>query len=317
MNRKLLIIFLLIACSLSLLAMQQRPASQQVEWLYQGGDPAGTRYSQLTDINPSNISQLKVAWQWKHWETPLPEYGTTPGFFEATPLMIDGVLYVTTPYNSIAALDAETGKELWRFDGEAYQLGQVLSGSGWKLRGTAFWRDGDNLRIFLNSRHRLFSLDAKTGKPVPSFGNNGVVSLTDGLKRVSDLTDVPQSSPPSIYQELVIRGSQGPDRVKEAHPVGQVQAINARTGKREWVFSVIPQSERDAGAKTWEDESWKTNGHGNVWAPMALDEPRGLLYLPTTTPSSDYYGGDRKGANLFAESVVCLDVTTGKMKWYF
>ena len=113
-------------------------------------------------------------------------------------------------------------------------------------------------------------------------------------------------------------GSQIPDRVQTADPVGQVQAINARTGKREWVFSVIPQSASATPApKTWDDESWKRNGHGNVWAPMALDEARGLLYLPTTTPSSDYYGGDRPGANLFAESLVCLDATTGKMKWYF
>lgn len=290
---------------------------KQVEWPYYGGDQGGMKYSALTDINKDNLSQLHVAWQWKHWETPMPDYGTVPGFFESTPLMIDGVLYVTTPYNSIAALDAETGKELWRFDGEAYKLGQVLSGSGWKLRGTAFWRDGDKLRIFLNSRHRLFSLDAKTGRPVASFGNNGAVSLTDGLQRVSDFTHVTQSSPPIIYKDLVIMGSQVPDRVQSADPVGQVQAINARTGKREWVFAVIPMSERDAGAKSWDDESWKKNGHGNVWAPMALDEARGLLYLPTTTPSSDYYGGDRKGANLFAESVVCLDVATGRMKWYF
>ena len=138
----------------------------QVEWLYYGGDPGGTKYSALTDINAGNVQRLQVAWQWKHWETPLEEYKTAPGFFESTPLMIDGVLYVTTPYNSIAALDAETGKELWRFDGEAYKLGQLLSASGWKLRGTAFWRDGGKLRIFLNSRHRLFSLDAQTGKPV-------------------------------------------------------------------------------------------------------------------------------------------------------
>jgi quinoprotein glucose dehydrogenase len=291
--------------------------TRQVEWLYYGGDQGGMKYSPLADITAENVSRLQIAWQWKHWETPLPEYGTIPGFFENTPLMIDGVLYVTTPYNSIAALDAETGKELWRFDGEAYQLGQVLSASGWKLRGTAFWRDGDKLRIFLNSRHRLFALDAKTGKPVSSFGDNGVVSLTDGLQRVSDFTHVTQSSPPVIYKDLVIMGSQVPDRVQLPDPVGQVQAFNARTGKRAWVFSVIPQSERDPGAKTWEDESWKTNGHGNVWAPMTLDEPRGLLYLPTTTPSSDYYGGDRRGANLFAESIVCLDAATGKMKWYF
>ena len=313
--KRSLVIFALVV-SASLMAAAADPP-KQVEWLYYGGDQGGMKYSPLTDINAGNLSHLQVAWQWKHWETPMPEYGTVPGFFESTPLMIDGVLYVTTPYNSIAALDAETGKELWRFDGEAYKLGQVLSSSGWKLRGTAFWRDGDKLRIFLNSRHRLFSLDAKTGKPVPTFGTNGFVSLTDGLQRVSDFTHVTQSSPPIIYKDLVIMGSQIPDRVQLPDPVGQVQAFNARTGKREWVFSVIPMSERDAGAKTWEDESWKKNGHGNVWAPMALDEARGLLYLPTTTPSSDYYGGDRPGANLFAESVVCLEVATGKMKWYF
>src|SRR5258708_5522847 len=317
MNRKLLIIFLLIACSLSLLAMQQRPASQQVEWLYQGGDPAGTRYSQLTDINPSNISQLEIAWQWKHWETPLAEYGTTPGFFEATPLMIDGGLYVTTPYTSIAALDAETGKELWRFDGEAYKLGKILSGSGWKLRGTAVWREGARLRLFLNSRHRLFSLDAKTGKPVPSFGKEGVVSLTDGLPRIAEIKHVTQSSPPVVYKNLVIMGSQVPDRVQLPDPAGYVQAFDARTGKRAWAFSVIPQSAKDPGAETWENESWRTNGHGNVWAPMSLDEARGLLYLPTSTPSSDYYGGNRPGANLFAESLVCLEAATRKIKWYF
>jgi quinoprotein glucose dehydrogenase len=308
---------LAVVVSGSLWAFAAADPSKQVEWLYYGGDQGGMKYSTLTDINADNLSHLQIAWQWKHWETPMPEYGTVPGFFESTPLMIDGVLYVTTPYNSIAALDAETGKELWRFDGEAYKLGQVLSSSGWKLRGTAFWRDGDKLRIFLNSRHRLFSLDAKTGKPVSTFGTNGFVSLTDGLQRVSDFTHVTQSSPPVIYKDLVIMGSQIPDRVQLPDPVGQVQAFNARTGKREWVFSVIPMSERDAGAKTWEDESWKKNGHGNVWAPMALDEARGLLYLPTTTPSSDYYGGGRPGANLFAESVVCLEVATGKMKWYF
>jgi quinoprotein glucose dehydrogenase len=314
---KRVLVVAVVAAAAALPAAFVQEGSQQVEWLYYGGDQGGMKYSTLTDINPSNVGQLKVAWQWKHWETPMPEYGTFPGFNETTPLMIDGVLYATTPYNSMAAIDAETGKELWRFDGEAYKIGQVLSGSGWKLRGTALWRDGDKLRILLNSRHRLFELDGKTGQPVPTFGDHGVVSLTDGLQRVADFTHVTQSSPPVIYKDLVIMGSQVPDRVQMADPVGQVQAINARTGKREWVFSVIPLSERDAGAKTWEDESWKTNGHGNVWAPMVLDEARGLIYLPTTTPSSDYYGGQRRGANLFAESLICLDANTGKMKWYF
>jgi len=297
--------------------MAQRDAARQGEWMYYGGDQGGTKYSTVADVNADTVQRLQIAWQWKHFDVPLEQYGTTPGQFEAVPLMIDGVLYVTTPYNNIAALDAETGKELWRFDGEGYKLGQLLSASGWKLRGTAFWRDGDKLRIFLNSRHRLFKLDAKTGKPVADFGNQGWVSLVDGLSRMGDITHYTQSSPPVIYKDLVIMGSQIPDRVQIANPVGQVQAINARTGKRAWIYSVIPQNAKDPGAETWDKESFKDSGHGNVWAPMALDEARGLLYLPTTTPSSDYYGGKRPGANLFAESLVCLDANTGKMKWYF
>jgi len=295
----------------------QQPVSKQVEWPYYAGDQGGSKYSTLTDINATNVSRLQVVWEWKHWDAPLQEFGTTPGFNETTPLMIDGVLYATTPYNSMAALDAETGRELWRFDGEAYKLGQILSSSGWKLRGTAFWRDGNKLRVFLNSRHRMFSLEAEDGRPVRSFGDAGVVSLTDGLARISDITHATQSSPPVVYRDLVIVGSQIPDRVQLPDPVGYVQAFNARTGKRAWTFSVTPQSAKDPGAETWLNESWKKSGHANVWAPMALDAARGLLYLPTSTPSSDYYGGGRPGANLFAESLVCLDAATGKMKWHF
>src|SRR4029453_15428454 len=140
-----------------------------------------------------------------------------------------GVLYVTTPYNNVAAVDAETGKESWRFEGKAEGLGPLLSGGGWKLRGTVFWRDGGRLRIFLNNRHRLFSLDAQTGKPVSSFGYNGAASLTDGLARISDIRNATQSSPPVVYQDLVIVGSQVPDRVQLPDPIGYVQAFNART----------------------------------------------------------------------------------------
>jgi quinoprotein glucose dehydrogenase len=317
MKKQLWALVALMGGSLVLFGAQGRESGRQVEWLYYGGDQGNTRYSALTDINPGNVQKLQMVWQWKHWETPLDQYETVPGFFENTPLMIDGVLYVTTPYNNIAALDAESGKELWRFDGEAYKLGQLLSSSGWKLRGTAFWRDGDKLRVFLNSRTRLFSLDAQTGKPVPSFGTKGEVSLSAGLARMGDIKHASQSSPPVIFKNLVIVGSQVPDRVQLPDPVGYVQAFDARTGKRVWSYSVIPQSPNDPGANTWEDQTWRNNGHGNVWAPMALDEARGLIYLPTSTPTSDYYGGQRPGMNLFAESLVCLDAVTGKMKWYF
>src|SRR3970040_254645 len=168
MTRRMWLLALLAAMARASGQAQQAP---QVEWMHYGGDEGGMRHSPLTDVDAKNLPRLQVAWQWKHWETPLKEYGTTPGQFESTPLMVDGTLYVTTPYNSIAAVDAETGKEKWRFDGHAYELGQLLSGSGWKLRGAAAWRDGGRLRIFLNSRHRLVQLDAETGKPVASFGN--------------------------------------------------------------------------------------------------------------------------------------------------
>ena len=307
-----------LALAASIAALAQQQTARQVEWPYFGGDQGGLRHSPLTDINASTVARLRPAWQWKHWETPLADHGTTPGQFEATPLMIDGTLFVTTPYNSIAALDAETGRELWRFDGAAYELGQLLSGSGWKLRGTAVWRDAQGrLRLLLNSRHRLFMLDAITGKPVTTFGNGGAVSLTQGLPRIGDITHVSQSSPPVIYRNLVIVGSQVPDRVQLPDPMGYVQAFDARTGRRVWYFSTIPQSAKEPGAETWENESWRQNGHANVWAPMALDEARGLLYLPTSTPTSDYYGGQRPGANLFAESLVCLDAATGRLKWHF
>jgi quinoprotein glucose dehydrogenase len=305
-------IWLLAIPVIASLSAAQAPSRPVVEWPYYGGDPGNSKYSALADINAGNVQRLQPVWQWKHWDRP-----PAPGFFESTPLMIDGTLYVTTPYNNLAAVDAETGAEQWRFDGKAEELGPLLSASGWKLRGTAFWRDAGRLRIFLNSRHRLLSLDAQSGKPVPSFGSGGVAILADGLARISDITHATQSSPPVVYRDLVIVGSQVPDRVQLPDPVGYVQAFHARTGKRVWTFSVIPQSAKDPGAETWENESWKRNGHGNVWAPMALDEARGLLYLPTSTPSSDYYGGDRPGANLFAESLVCLEAATGRVKWYF
>jgi quinoprotein glucose dehydrogenase len=308
----------------SALAAQQGQ-SRQVEWLYYGADPAGSKYSPVDDINRQTVQRLGIAWQWAHGEKALEEYGTVPFRFENQPLMVDGVLYVTTPYNNAAALDAETGRELWRFDSGAVTLGGI-PGTGFKHRAPALWRDGtdgNKLRVLLNTRNQLFSLDAQTGTPVASFGNNnqgGVVSLTDAYPRpISDVRHVNHgASPPVVYRDIVVVGSSIPDRYQMmTEPPGIVQGFDARTGKRLWVWNAIPQSPTDFGASTWEEGSWRFTGHANVWGPMAVDPTRGLVYFGTSTPGNDYYGGRRPGKNEPAESIVCLDINTGLRRWSF
>ena len=233
--------------------------------------------------------------------------------------MVGNVLYLSTMYTRVAALDAETGAELWIFDPRAYEGGPKGAGpTGFKHRGIAYWRDGDDARIFLNSRDRLYAIDAATGKPDTGFGDGGSVLLTEGHGRPVTRFGFDQTSPPVVFEDLVIVGSRIPDRLqRKFDPPGTVQAFDARTGERRWVFFTIPQSKDAFGADTWENESWRFTGHANVWGLMSLDAGRGLLYVPTSTPSSDYWGGRRPGANLFAESLVCLDARTGKRKWHF
>jgi quinoprotein glucose dehydrogenase len=288
-----------------------------VEWPYYGGDPGSAKYSALTDITPANVSGLRIAWQWKTGETELKEYGTRPGMFENTPLMIDDVLYLSTPYNKVVALNAETGAEIWTYNPEAYKDGQPPNGTGYVHRGIAAWRDQGKLRIFLNSRYRLICLDAKTGKPVGSFGKQGEIDLSEGLVWKINKLHYTQTSPPVIYKDLVIVGNGVGDRlVYRNDPPGDVRAFDARTGKQVWTFHTIPQS-GEPGNETWGEESWKFTGHTNVWAPMSLDDRRGLLYLPVSTPSNDFFGGKRPGANLYGETLVCLNAATGARKWHF
>ena len=189
---------------------------------------------------------------------------------------------------------------------------------GFKHRGIAYWSDGDDDRVFLNSRDRLYAIDAATGELDTGFGESGSVLLTDGHGRRVTRYEFDQTSPPVVFEDLVIVGSRVPDRLqRRLDPPGTVQAFDARTGERLWVFFTIPQSNDDVGADTWEDESWRYVGHANVWGLMSLDAERGLLYVPTSTPSSDYWGGHRLGANLFAESLVCLDARSGERQWHF
>jgi len=291
-------------------------------WAQDWPDYAGagsTHYSELTGISRANVRNLKVAWVWKTGEAPIPEFKTTPGMFEATPLEIGGVLYLSTPYNRVVALDAATGREKWAYDPKAYEDGQVPNGTGFVHRGVAAWRDarGGKLRIFMNSRSRLISLDAESGKPVADFGDNGVVDLVSGLRWETNPKNYTNTSPPVVYKDLVILGNGVADRlVYQKDPPGDVRAFDARTGKLVWTFHTVPLA-GETGADTWGNNSAAFTGHTNVWAPMTLDSGRGLLFLPVSTPSNDFYGGARPGHNLFAESLVCLDAATGKRKWHY
>ena len=289
------------------------------EWPFYGGDQAGTKYSPLDQINRTNVRNLQVAWEWKPGEKRLEEYKTFPGIFEATPVMIGSALYLSTPYNRVVALDPETGRERWSYDPKAYVDGQVPNGTGFVHRGVALWRDSRSgrLRVFMNSRYRLISIDAETGKPVESFGDNGFVTLTNGLRWEVNPKHYTNTSPPVVYKDLVIVGNGVADRlVYRKDPPGDVRAFNARSGKLAWTFHTVPWK-GEFGNDTWGKGSETYTGHTNVWAPMSLDDARGLLYLPVSTPSNDFYGGARPGANLFAESIVCLDASTGDRKWHY
>jgi quinoprotein glucose dehydrogenase len=287
------------------------------EWGWYAGDAAATHYSPLAQIDRGNVQRLRVAWEWKTGEQPMQDKGVRPGMFEATPLMIGGVLYLSTPYNRVVALDAATGRERWAFDPKAYDAkDQVLSGVGFVHRGLAAWKDGARLRLFLVSHNRLICLDAATGRPAPSLGREGEINLAAGFTREVNPKHYASTSPPVVYKNLVIVGHAIPDRlIYRNDPPGDVRAFDARSGKQVWTFHTIPQA-GEFGNDTWEQESWKTTGHTNVWAPLSLDEKRGLVYLPVSTPSNDFYGGRRPGANLFAESLVCLDAATGKRRWH-
>jgi quinoprotein glucose dehydrogenase len=287
------------------------------QWPAYAADAAATHYSPLADLARDNVAGLKEVWTWRPDEDTLPAFGTQPGNFQNTPLMIDDVLYVSTPYNKVIALDADTGVQKWIYDPKAYEDGQPPNGTGFVHRGVAAWRDGAQLRIFLNSRARLIALDARTGEPISTFGQNGIVDLTQGLRRGVNPRHYTNTSPPIVYRDLVIVGNGVGDRlVYKGDPPGDVRAFDARTGKQVWRFNTVP-GPGEFGHDTWGGDSWMHTGHTNVWAPMSLDESRGLLYLPVSTPSNDFYGVNRPGANLFGESIVCLDAATGARRWHF
>jgi quinoprotein glucose dehydrogenase len=312
-------VVVVLSCLASVGAAQRAPVSG--EWPTYGNDAGASKYSPLTQIDRSNVARLQVAWRWRvgesHYVNPEGEQPSRPGYFEATPLMIGDTLFFSTSFNRVVAMDAETGRPFWIYDPRAYMMGQPPNGTGFVHRGVASWSDGKTRRIFMNSRWNLIALDAATGKPARGFGDTGVVNLLKGLRRPVNRLQYTNTSPPVVYGNLVIVGNGVADRLSYKNdPPGDVQAFDVRTGKRVWSFHTVPDS-TEAGVETWENGSWRTAGHTNVWAPFSVDVARGLVYLPVSTPSNDWYGGGRKGNNLFAESIVCLDAATGERRWHF
>ncbi len=296
-------------------------AAQRVDWVTPSGDAGAMRYSPIADINRETVSGLQVAWRWntneRNVRAAAGQKAARPGQFQASPVVIGDTMYVSTPYAAVAALDARTGRELWKFDPEVWRSGQPSNGTGFVHRGVATWSSRTERRVFINARWKLIALDAATGRPIPSFGTLGEVDLTRTLRRAVNPLHYTNTSPPVVYGDLVIVGNGVGDRLRyPKDPPGDVQAFDVKTGRRVWSFHTIPDS-GEFGWKTWEDASYKVMGHTNVWAPMSLDEKRGLLFLPVSTPTNDWYGGDRKGDNLFAESVVALNAKTGRRVWHY
>ncbi|MCL4850207.1 MAG: PQQ-binding-like beta-propeller repeat protein [Bryobacteraceae bacterium] len=233
--------------------------------------------------------------------------------------MADDTVYISTPLNRAVALDAESGRLIWIFDPLAYREGPIATSMGFIHRGIALWRNPQTkeARILLNSRHRLYSIDAANGQQMEEFGNGGFVDLSQELGRRIFAPHRASTSPPLVYRDLVIVGNSVSDiGVYPNDPPGHVRAYDIRTGKIVWKFHTIPQ-DGETGNDSWERGSWRTAGHVNVWAPMSVDTDADMLYLPVSAPSNDYYGGRRLGDNLFSDSLVCVQASTGHLKWWY
>lgn len=310
-------------------------SARQGEWNSYGGTNWSQKYSPLDQVTRNNFKDLKVAWTWTSADQeliarlpPNPDLGLHANGMKATPLLVNGVMYVSTGMGQIAALNPATGAVIWLHNPESYKDGGQASVLGWQSRGVAYWTDGrgDERILFGTLDGYLIALNAKTGQPIQGFGTGGKADLTPairGARRGSlrlingERHYVSVDSPPVIVRDTVVVGSSMSDRTPISEWVpGDVQAFDVRTGRLKWVFNVIPK-DGQFGAETWKNNANRTTGGGNVWSMMSGDDELGYVYLPTTTPNSDYWGGARKGDGLFAESVVAVDVETGRRAWHF
>ena len=298
-------LFLIVACS------PDRPEAvidldreEYRTWHSFLGDKEASQYSSLDQINRENVANLEVAWTFSTGD--LVDGERTE--IQANPLIIDGILYGTSPLKKAFALDAATGEKIWMFD--PFE-GQEPRSRGVN-RGFATWSDGDgHRRLFYVAGPRLWAIDAETGEPVEHFGDNGSLDFSVGLDRDAMNIQVTATSPGVVYEDKLIHGS----RVYNLAP-GHIRAFNVRTGEIEWIFRTIPYP-GDYGYETWPPDAWTRVGNTNSWPGMSLDVKRGIVFIPVASPGHDFYGGDRIGKNLFGSSLVALDAGTGELIWYY
>jgi quinoprotein glucose dehydrogenase len=299
------------------------PSTKNGEWPYYTADLRGSKYSPLDQVNASNFNRLEVAWRFK-----TDNLGTRPEYkLEGTPLMVKGTIYTTGgTRRAVISLDAKTGELNWTYslkEGTRAAIApRQLSG-----RGVSYWTDGkgDERVMYITTGFRMVQLNAKTGQPISSFGKNGVLDLKEGVVfgtgQQIDLEtgEIGLHSVATVVKDVVIVGSafkEGTQIVTHNNSKGIVRAFDVRTGKRIWAFNTIPRP-GEFGNDTWEENSWAFNGNTGVWTGITVDEEEGLVYLPVEDPSSDQYGGHRPGNNLFADSLVCVDLKTGQRKWHY
>ncbi|MBI1784801.1 pyrroloquinoline quinone-dependent dehydrogenase [Candidatus Sumerlaeota bacterium] len=294
---------LALASSCSYIRSSPADPRRYREWTTVGG-AENIHYSSLDQINRTNVGSLQPVWT----------FDTEDGFpiseMPCNPIVIEGVLYATTPKLKVIALDAASGKLIWRFDPNEGK------GSPGKMRnrGVTYWASGADRRIFFTFRNFLYALDAATGNPVPQFGGEGRIDLNLGLDREAKNFSVTVTSPPAVFKDLLIVGSLMPEALPSGP--GHIRAFDARTGERRWIFHTIPHP-GELGYKTWPPDAWQYSGGANNWCGMTVDAARGLVFVPTGSAAFDFYGANRIGDNLFANTLLCLDAETGKRKWHF
>jgi quinoprotein glucose dehydrogenase len=290
------------------------------DWGYYGGDMFGQRFSSLNEINRKNVTHLTVAWTYRTGENGAGFARANKLSFEATPVLAFGLLYLETATNILIALDPETGVQRWRFDPHIDRSRQYSEASS---RGVSIWEDPDSRHTGACTRRvlsgtldaRLLAVDAGTGEPCKEFGTAGEVDLTSGL-RIRDRADYLVTSPPAIYGNVVVVGSAiGDNRASDVER-GVIRAFDARNGALLWAFDPIPDSPSHPAAAEWDLAQAATTGAGNSWGLMSIDEDNGLVLVPTGSASPDYFGGTRQGSNRFADSLLALDVKTGKLVWH-